>query len=277
LCCILISRNVMFQKLIMWRSISFPMKPFAAFSTLSSSRSAALAKTKYVEETPQVATTSTSELEMYSKALQHDDYFEVKRLVSIRQLFNARVHLGHKLGTLTTGMKEYIYGERLGVCIFDLNISAEHLGSALNFIAHVAYRDGVILFVTNHRESMHLVEQTAKQCGEYSHVRKWRVGLFTDATAVFKTDIRQPDVVIMTHTQNSVFEMHPAIIEVSKMLIPIVGVVDSNCTPNLITYPIPGNDDSMPSIQLYLQLFKAAIMRGKQKRKEDLSAGLTPP
>lgn len=270
----------MLHRLIRWRSISYPsllmVKPFAPFSALSSSRPAALVKSKHLEENVVVpavdATTSyqAAEFEMYSKALQHDDYFGVRPLVSIPQLFNARVHLGHKMGTLTTEMKEYIYGERLGVCIFDLNQTAEHLRSALNFIAHIAYREGIILFVTNHRESMHLVERTAKECGEYSHVRKWRVGLLTDSTAVFQTDIRQPDLIIMTHTQNSVFEMHPAIVEVSKMLIPIVGIVDSNSSPNLITYPIPGNDDSIASIQLYLQLFKAAIVLGKQKRKEDL-------
>lgn len=60
---------------------------------------------------------------------------------------------------------------------------------------------------------------------------------------------------------------HRAVYDANKMLIPTVGIVDSNCDPNLITYPVPGNDDSLTSIQFYCKVFKEAISRGKQKRK----------
>jgi small subunit ribosomal protein S2 len=62
--------------------------------------------------------------------------------------------------------------------------------------------------------------------------------------------------------------IHLGVTDGAKMLIPTVGVVDSNCNPNLITYPIPGNDDSLPALQLYCSLFKEAILRGKNKRKQ---------
>lgn len=60
---------------------------------------------------------------------------------------------------------------------------------------------------------------------------------------------------------------HRAVFDANKMLIPTVGIVDSNCDPNIITYPVPGNDDTVSSVQFYCKVFKEAIMRGKQKRR----------
>jgi len=72
----------------------------------------------------------------------------------------------------------------------------------------------------------------------------------------------------MLNTLDTVMAPHGAIIDAAKMLIPTVGIVDTNCNPNLITYPVPGNDDTMSAIQLYCKLFKEAILRGKHKRKQ---------
>ncbi len=66
--------------------------------------------------------------------------------MSVRDLFNNRVHYGHKVGTLHPKMKEFLFGERLGVCVFDLDQTAELLKKALNFLAHVVYKDGIVLF-----------------------------------------------------------------------------------------------------------------------------------
>ena len=69
---------------------------------------------------------------------------------------------------------------------------------------------------------------------------------------------------------NTVFDQHRAVIDANMMLIPTIGVVDTACDPRLITYPVPGNDDTPCAIELYCKLFKTAIKLGKQKRKEDL-------
>ncbi|KAK8764159.1 hypothetical protein V5799_033239 [Amblyomma americanum] len=115
-----------------------------------------------------------------------------------------------------------------------------------------------------------MVEETAKECQEFAHSRWWRPGLFTNSTAQFGTVTRLPDTVILLSTLDSVFEEHLAVKECNKMLIPTVAIVDTNCDPRLITYPIPGNDDTPAAIQMYCRLFKTAVLRGKERRKKDL-------
>ncbi|XP_077521636.1 mitochondrial ribosomal protein S2 isoform X2 [Amblyomma americanum] len=202
--------------------------------------------------------------------LQHADYFGLGKLLSVRELFEARVHLGHKEGLLNDLMRPYLFGSRLGYHVIDLDKTLEHLFCALNFIAHIAYRDGIILFVTRHQQTAHMVEETAKECREFAHSRWWRPGLFTNSTAQFGTVTRLPDTVILLSTLDSVFEEHLAVKECNKMLIPTVAIVDTNCDPRLITYPIPGNDDTPAAIQMYCRLFKTAVLRGKERRKKDL-------
>lgn len=167
-------------------------------------------------------------------------------------------------------MKPYIYGSRLGYTIFDLDQTASHLRLALNFAAHIAYRGGVILFLNRGSQNAHLVEKTAMDCGEFSHTRFWRGGILTNANVQFRAVTRLPDLCIFLNTLNNVMTQHAALKDSAKMSIPTIGVVDSNCNPNLVSYPIPGNDDSPVAIELYCRLFKEAILRGKEKRKEHL-------
>ncbi|XP_055695087.1 28S ribosomal protein S2, mitochondrial [Lutzomyia longipalpis] len=202
--------------------------------------------------------------------LTHPDYFNVHNLFTVRDLFNARVHYGHKIGSLDDRMKPYIYGSRLGHLIFDLDQTACHLREALNFAAHIAYNDGLILFLYRGALNAHLVEKTALECEEFSHTRYWRGGVFTNAKVQFKAVTRLPDLCIFLNTLNNVMTQHTAVRDSAKMSIPTIGVVDTNCNPNLITYPVPGNDDSPASIELYCRVFKEAIMRGKQKRKKHM-------
>ena len=85
----------------------------------------------------------------------------------------------------------------------------------------------------------------------------------------FEGEVRLPDVVIFLHTKDGTqYQDHKAIKDSAKMSIASIGIVDTDCDPNIISYPIPGNDDSLVSQQLYLQLFKKAIMLGKKKRQE---------
>ncbi|XP_055627863.1 28S ribosomal protein S2, mitochondrial isoform X1 [Toxorhynchites rutilus septentrionalis] len=201
--------------------------------------------------------------------LKHSDYFGVHRLFTVEDLFKARVHFGHKEGTLHDNMKGYLYGSRLGHCIIDLDKTAQHLRLALNITAHIAYRGGIILFFNRNALNAHIVEKTAMECGEFSHTRFWRGGVFTNANVQFGAVTRLPDLCIFLNTQTNILEMHTAVKDSAKMNIPTIGVVDTNCNPNLITYPVPGNDDTPSAIELYCNLFKNAILLGKAKMKED--------
>ncbi|XP_044743244.1 28S ribosomal protein S2, mitochondrial [Chrysoperla carnea] len=214
-------------------------------------------------------TSPSNKLEyLQSNMLTHPDYFQLHNLFTVEDLFNARVHYGHKDGSLDDRMKPYIFGSRLGHLIFDLDKTAEHLRIALNFAAHIAYRGGVILFISRHPQTANLVEHTAKECGEFAHTRFWRGGVFTNADVQFGAVTRLPDLCIFFNTLNNVLAPHIAVRDAAKMAIPTIGIVDSNCNPNLITYPVPGNDDSPQAIQLYCKLFSTAILAGKKVRKE---------
>ncbi|KAM9641632.1 small ribosomal subunit protein uS2m isoform 1-T1 [Trichechus inunguis] len=200
--------------------------------------------------------------------LKQPDFFNVKELFSVKSLFDARVHLGHKAGCRHRFMEPYIFGNRLGQDIIDLEQTATHLQLALNFTAHVAYRKGIILFVSRNRQFTHLIENTARSCGEYAHTRYFKGGLLTNAPLLFGPSVRLPDLIIFLHTLNNVFEPHVAVRDAAKMNIPTVGVVDTNCNPCLVTYPVPGNDDSPSSIHLFCRLFQTTISRAKDKRRQ---------
>lgn len=224
------------------------------------------------------------------ESLENADYFGVHKLFTVEKLFECRVHLGHKEGTLNEHMTPYIFGSRLGHLIFDLDQTAARLREALNFTAHIAFRGGVILFLNrsrhvnkciwihsfesliNHQtfnfwQTVHMVERTAKECGEYAHCRQWQMGTFTDSQNYYQAVTRLPDLMLFFSTLYNSFEMHPAVKDAAKLLIPSVGIVDTNCDPTLVTFPVPGNDDTYFAIKLYCQLFKQAILLGKEKRK----------
>nr|XP_033818163.1 28S ribosomal protein S2, mitochondrial [Geotrypetes seraphini] len=203
-----------------------------------------------------------------TEPLKYPDFFNLKELFSLKELFDASVHLGHKKGCRHRLMEPYIFGCRLEQDILDLEQTVEHLHLALNFTAHIAYRKGVILFVSRNRQFVHLIESTAKDCGEYAHTRYWQGGLLTNADVQYDTGVRLPDLIIFLSTLNNVFEQHIAIRDAAKMNIPTVGIVDTNCNPSLITYPVPANDDTPSSMKLYCKLFKMTINRAKDKRRQ---------
>ncbi|XP_033502229.1 small ribosomal subunit protein uS2m [Epinephelus lanceolatus] len=228
-------------------------------------------------QSPQVLNDETLE-KILKKPLEHPDFFRVSEFFSLKDLFNARVHLGHKSTCRHRLMEPYLYGCRLDQDIIDLDQTMELLQQALNFTAHIAYRGGIILFVSRRRQFGHLVESTAKYCEEYAHTRYWQGGLLTNAPIQYSKGVRLPDLLIFLSTLNNVFETHVGIRDAAKMNIPTVGVVDSNCNPSLVTYPVPGNDDTPAAVELYCRLFKMTIKRAKEKRKQiELVHGLSAP
>lgn len=204
-----------------------------------------------------------------SDELVREDYFGLSQFVDIEDMFHARIHLGHKIGTLNENMKWALYGERLGVCVFDLEITRQCLLNALNFVAHLAFNGGIFLFLTTNKSSMLMVEEMASKVKQYSHTRRWIVGTLTNSLRVNQIPVRPPDALIFLNTMTSILKPHYAIIEAGKMAIPTVGIVDSNSTPEHISYPIPGNDDSFQSLEYFMRLFCKAIEIGCERRKKD--------
>ncbi|VDK84598.1 unnamed protein product [Onchocerca ochengi] len=210
-------------------------------------------------------------LDYVDDTLKERDHFGFKKMITVDDLFNARVHYGHKVGTVNEKMKWSLFGERLGVCIFDLQKTRECLITALNFVAHIAMRGGMFLFITAEKNNMLMVERKALEINEFAHIRCWKEDTLLNTKALFGAPVRLPDTIIFLSTLTSVLEKHPAIREAAKMVIPTVGIVDSNADPTYITYPIPGNDDSVSSVQYFMDCFVKAIKMGKEARQSLLA------
>jgi len=202
--------------------------------------------------------------------LMPENFFGLNKLFTIEDLMESRVHFGHKETMLDPHMRPYIFGKRLGVLIFDLDKTAPLLNQALNVTAEIAYRNGIILFVHQSRQNAHFVEDAAKECGEYAYCQRWRNEILTDSTKKFGAITRLPDLIILFSVLEKVNNLHAAVTSAAKMLIPTVGICDTNADPTLVTYPVPGNDDSPQSIELYARLFKTAVLNGKARRQEIL-------
>jgi len=196
--------------------------------------------------------------------LKHEDFFNVKPLVKLSDLFDARVHLGHHEGCWNQHMKQYIYATRAHHHIIDLNKTVKHFQVALNVLSHIVYRNGIVLFLNTHPHFEYLYQRTAREAGEYCITQKWRGGTFTNADKMLG-NIRLPDVII-TSSINSFGENLLPLKEAAMCNIPTIGIVDTDCDPRLITYSIPGNDDTQDSMELYCKLFKRTILNAKKIR-----------
>lgn len=135
---------------------------------------------------------------------------------------------------------------------------------ALNVLSHIAYRGGIILFVSTHPQFEELTQRTARECGEYFVTRRWRGGTLTNPMMLTGMT-KVADLMVFLHLP-SLGRNTLAVKEAAQANVPSIGVVDSDCNPNLIMYPIPGNDDSPSAVELYCNLFKTAVLRAKEVR-----------
>ena len=186
------------------------------------------------------------------------DALDVDSMVNVKTLFEGRVHLGHKHGCWNPIVKPYIFGRLHDMHIFDLDKTLTHLKLALKVAGMIAYKGGIILFVNERTQFDRLIQHTARESKEYFFSPTWYPGIFTNSFMLLKT-MKLPDLVIFLSAHAS----QNAIREVAMCNIPSIGIVDSDCNPNLITYPIPGNDDSPVSVRLYCKLFGEVISKAK--------------
>lgn len=221
---------------------------------------------------------------------------------SIQDLLEAGVHFGHKSARWNPKMAPYIYGIKDDVHIINLQYTYSMLSSALKVIYETTKRNGRILFVGTKVQAAPLVSEYAEKCGQYFVNHRWLGGTLTnwgtvsrsikrldalekqladeeemssytkkeilelsrsrDKLELFLGGIRNmggsPDLMIIIDTNKE----HLAVKEASKLGVPIIAITDTNSDPDGITYPIPGNDDAIRSIKLYVELFYQAALRG---------------
>lgn len=221
---------------------------------------------------------------------------------SLRQLINAGVHFGHTTRRWNPKMKPYLFGVRNGIHIIDLEQTVPLLDQALQAVRDVAAKGGRVLFVGTKRQAAEKVAESARSCGQYFVNHRWLGGMLTNWKTISQsinslrnlerhleeqqrnltkkerlTLDRQreklesilggikdmggtPDIlVVIDATKEDI-----AILEARRLNIPVVAILDSNADPDGITYPVPGNDDAKRAIDLYCDLFAAAVLDGLQ-------------
>ena len=221
--------------------------------------------------------------------------------ISLSQLLEAGVHFGHKAYRWNPKMFPYIYAERDGIHILDLIQTAKLLDQACLFVNTAASAKKIFLFVGTKPQAASIIEQEAKNCNSHYVNYRWLGGMLTNWDTV-KTRIerlkklkeqeengilallpkkeastirkelerlekhlggienmpRIPDIIILIDQRREL----TAIREARSLNIPIVSIIDTNCNPDLIDVPIPGNDDSIGSIKLILKALRKSILKG---------------
>ncbi|MDJ1008084.1 MAG: 30S ribosomal protein S2 [Paracoccaceae bacterium] len=219
---------------------------------------------------------------------------------SMRQLLEAGVHFGHQTQRWNPKMGEYIYGDRNGIHILDLTQTVPMLDAALNVIRETVAKNGRILFVGTKRQAQRPIAEAAEKCAQYYMNHRWLGGTLTNWKTVsqsigrLKTIDEQMEVGAEGLTKKERLGMEReqaklqaslggiremggvpdllfvidvgkedlAIAEAKKLGIPVVAVVDTNCSPDGVDYVIPGNDDAARAIALYCDLVARAALDG---------------
>ena len=189
----------------------------------------------------------------------------------MKELLEAGVHFGHQTHRWNPKMKDFIYGEHNNIHIIDLSQTMGMLKNALGAVREVTQSGGRILFVGTKRQASETISESASQCAQYYVNHRW-LGL-TKKELLKLTRERDklelsiggiknmgslPDLIFVIDTVREQI----AIKEANKLNIPIAAIIDTNCDPEGITYPIPGNDDSTKSIKLYCDLVSQAALDG---------------
>ncbi|PHZ85340.1 30S ribosomal protein S2 [Paremcibacter congregatus] len=231
---------------------------------------------------------------------------------TMRQLLEAGVHFGHQSHRWNPKMKEYIFGARNKVHIINLSLTVPLLARALEQVRDVTAAGGRVLFVGTKRQASGPIAEAAKRCGQYYVNHRWLGGMMTNWQTISKsikrlkeldekldneqTGLTKKELLQMTRERdkleralggikdmggipNIIFVIDTnkeelAIQEANKLGIPVVAVLDTNCNPDGVTFPVPGNDDATRAVQLYCDLVAGAVLDGIQQEMVDQGVDL---
>jgi len=237
--------------------------------------------------------------------------------VTMKELLEAGVHFGHQVRRWNPKMKEYIFGERNGIYIIDLQKTQRMFREAIAFVTNLIAEDKgkTVLFVGTKRQAQDAIREESEKCGQYFVNQRWLGGLLTNFQTVQKSIKRLKDlesmqtdgryekltkkerikldrereslnknlsgIKSMTRLPDAIFiidvkKEEIAVAEANRLGIPIVAVVDTNCSPEGIDYVIPGNDDALRAVRLFASRIADAIVEGNQIATEGGVASLEP-
>jgi small subunit ribosomal protein S2 len=226
--------------------------------------------------------------------------------IAMKDLLEAGVHFGHQTKRWNPKMKEYIFGERNGIYIIDLGKTVKLFRQAEEFVSNVASEGRTILFVGTKRQAQDVIAEEAARCGMFYVNQRWLGGLLTNFSTIqrslgrlrdleamvtdgrydtlskkeiarnekekrklqknldgIRTMGRLPDIVFIVDTKKEKI----AVDEARKLKIPVIGIVDTNCDPDEVDYPVPGNDDALRAIRLFAARIADAVIAGRGMRE----------
>ncbi|MGI6571426.1 MAG: 30S ribosomal protein S2 [Caldicoprobacterales bacterium] len=224
-------------------------------------------------------------------------------VVSMKQLLEAGVHFGHQTRRWNPKMAPYIFTDRNGIYIIDLQKTVRKMEEAYNFIRDLSAEGKEILMVGTKKQAQESIEAEAKRCGMFYVTQRWLGGMLTNFQTIRKRidrlneldemetngafDVLPKKEVIklrlerdkleknlggireMKRLPGAVFVVDPrkeriAISEARKLGIPVVAIVDTNCDPDEVDYVIPGNDDAIRAVKLFASKIADAVLEGRQ-------------
>ncbi len=224
-------------------------------------------------------------------------------VISMKQLLEAGVHFGHQTRRWNPKMKPYIFTERNGIYIIDLQKTVRKVDEAYNFVRQVGASGGRMLFIGTKKQAQEAVAEEAQRSGDYYVNQRWLGGMLTNFDTIKKrvkrlAELKEQETsgqwerlpkkevsILMRQKEKlekylggiegmnqlpaAVFVVDPrkehiAVTEARKLGIPIVGIVDTNCDPDEIDYIVPGNDDAIRAVRLLTSKMADALIEGRQ-------------
>ncbi|HIX13027.1 MAG TPA: 30S ribosomal protein S2 [Candidatus Anaerofilum faecale] len=232
-------------------------------------------------------------------------------VVSMKQLLEAGVHFGHQTRRWNPKMARYIFTERNGIYIIDLQKTVKKLDEAYNFVRDLSSQGGSILFVGTKKQAQESIREEAERCGMHFVNARWLGGMLTNFRTIRhridrmeqlkkmredgtfdmlpKKEVVKLELEIeklekflggvknMNKLPQALFIVDPrkeriAVSEARKLNIPIVAIVDTNCDPDEIDYVIPGNDDAIRAVKLIAGAMADAVLEGRQGEQVEETA-----
>ncbi|SDZ28537.1 30S ribosomal protein S2 [Herbiconiux ginsengi] len=237
-------------------------------------------------------------------------------VVTIRQLLDSGVHFGHQTRRWNPKMKRFIFTERSGIYIIDLQQSLGYIDKAYDFVKETVAHGGTVLFVGTKKQAQESIAEQATRVGQPYVNQRWLGGLLTNFQTVSKRLARMKEleeldfedtsksgftkkellikkreldklhkslggIRNLTKTPSALWVVdtkkeHLAIDEAKKLGIPVIGILDTNCDPDEVTYPIPGNDDAIRSVALLTRIVADAAAEGLIQRHQKPEEGDAP-
>lgn len=232
-------------------------------------------------------------------------------VISMKQLLEAGVHFGHQTRRWNPKMARFIFTERNGIYIIDLQKTVKKMDEAYNFVRDLAAEGGKVLFVGTKKQAQESIKNEAERCNQYFVNERWLGGMLTNFQTIEKRVKRlktlekqaedgtfellpKKEVTLLKHEMeklqkylggikdmkklpDALFIIDPkkeeiAVSEARKLHIPIIATVDTNCDPDVIDYPIPANDDAIRAVKLLTGKIADAVLEGNQGEQTEEGA-----